>query len=1382
MKKRMFFAVLAATSLLFSTTVSAEVITLGNLDKGRVTTDVDFTLDGQAGSEYNGKIYYAGTTAYDTEFLLNAPEKKGFDFNYWTVRRGTQLFTIDNEFIEADDITDVEKTKILATKFQALAEKNGSVSFEANWTPHHYKLSFNGNGAPYGTMDDQNFTYGEAQRLRLNEYRKFYVITYVYNGATGGNDIATAESESTFNGWSETPNGPVVYTNGNEYKNITDEDGKSITLYANWTDKNITLPTPEKEGHIFSGWYKDPTFTNPIGGGGIEIKHTYTGPIYAKWTVNPYSVIFDAQGHGTAPAPRIINYGEKIQKPEDLSCDGYVFGGWYTDPECENEYDFDDPISHQITLYAKWTQIPYTITYTLDGGTATNPSTYTVDTETFTLNNPVKDGNTFTGWMGTDIENKKNTVTIRKGSIGNREYSATWDVNTYRVYFNGNGANGGSASPQSFEYGETKNLELNNYERKYKVTYSYKGADGGERPEDSLAIATFNGWAKTADGEKVYDDGQMVRNLTSVSGEDVTLYANWTLDSVTLPVPERTGFAFGGWYEDDTYETKASETTSYTPTSNCTLYAKWIANGYSVGFNGNGNTNDIEMADEVFEYNTEQELSDNLFERNYVVTYQYNGSDGGVRPENDTAVSEFDGWTKTQGSAIATYRNKERVKNLIYTQGGKVDLYAVWSAGSVTLPSPTRTGYELEGWYLDDTKVGVGGSTYEPEGDTILKAKWTPGTYNVIFNGNGATDGSMPKQTFTYDDERVQLNRNQYSRIYTITLDYNDNNVTPNETRTHEWRFVDWRTDRDGTSTTSYSDEQSVRNLIPSGNYILYANWAKGSAISMPQPSRVGYSFGGWFDSALKKCIVEPGDSYTPYSNITLKAKWIPNRYTITYKGNKATSGVMEPQTFEYDEEKAIKTNTYVREYTVTYDYNGAAAGMPYINKTVTAVFNGWAETETGDVVYNAGDPVKNLLTSGNKDLYAKWTLGTTTLPTPTKDGHTFDGWYKEEGLINKVGNGGETFQPTSDIMLHAKWLVNTYTVSFDNKGHGSKPADQTVLYAMTATRPANPTEDGYAFEGWYEDELYATPYNFGKPVKGDLTLYAKWRYDVYRIIFSSNSGSGSVPATIVLNSSTDKKEFGQAVPTKAGNTFFGWSASQTFSDKRIASSDALGGAEAPDGTYAELSYAWNITEYLEKTGGRLDADNNLYLYAQWKDARYTLRFDANGGTGPVPADGIFDTDQSTSDIQNVHPVKDGCLFYGWAATKSWSQDRIAADGDSGLRTAPDGSFAIGTSEGWTIDMYRSYTNGSYDNRTLTLYAQFSAETKTVEFNVKGHGTAPDTQYVAPGAKATEPTPAPVAAGWTFGGWYEDEAFTKKWNFNNSVVKDMTLYAQWTAN
>ena len=113
---------------------------------------------------------------------------------------------------------------------------------------------------------------------------------------------------------------------------------------------------------------------------------------------------------------------------------GYqAFDGWY---DGETKYEFGSPLSKNITLTAKFIPITYDITFDLDEGTAANPTSYTVESEAITLNNPVKTGYTFTGWSGTGLTGEDNlSVTIPKGSTGNRTYKAHFSQNSYTVLF-----------------------------------------------------------------------------------------------------------------------------------------------------------------------------------------------------------------------------------------------------------------------------------------------------------------------------------------------------------------------------------------------------------------------------------------------------------------------------------------------------------------------------------------------------------------------------------------------------------------------------------------------------------------------------------------------------------------------------------------------------------------------------------------------------------------------------------------------------------------------------------------------------------------------------------------------------------------------------------
>lgn len=175
----------------------------------------------------------------------------------------------------------------------------------------------------------------------------------------------------------------------------------SQTVLSGYTATEPTAPTAA--GWVFGGWYKEVACTNAF-----DFATPITGNItlYAKWTeegTTPvptyYTVTFDANGHGIAPAVQTVESGKTAAKPADPTETGWVFGGWYKEKECTNSFDFATPITGNITLYAKWTVAAYTVTFDANGhGTA--PAAQTVEHGKTAAKpaNPTASGWTFKGW------------------------------------------------------------------------------------------------------------------------------------------------------------------------------------------------------------------------------------------------------------------------------------------------------------------------------------------------------------------------------------------------------------------------------------------------------------------------------------------------------------------------------------------------------------------------------------------------------------------------------------------------------------------------------------------------------------------------------------------------------------------------------------------------------------------------------------------------------------------------------------------------------------------------------------------------------------------------------------------------------------------------
>lgn len=216
-----------------------------------------------------------------------------------------------------------------------------------------------------------------------------------------------------------------------------------------------------------------------------------------------YTVNFNANGHGTAPASLVsVVTGHNISAPIAPSSDGYHFEGWCNEEECIHNWDFStDTVTSNMVLYAKWSLSDYSIIYKLNGGSnaAINPESYTIESHDISLASPDKQGYKFSGWTYDETEIPQLNVTITKGSIGNRIYTANWMPNIYSVVLEGNGGTGTNLT--SYTYGTEITL-----------------------PTDYIKSGcTFEGW---------YDDpeftGRPITVLTPDYTGDITFYAKWT--------------------------------------------------------------------------------------------------------------------------------------------------------------------------------------------------------------------------------------------------------------------------------------------------------------------------------------------------------------------------------------------------------------------------------------------------------------------------------------------------------------------------------------------------------------------------------------------------------------------------------------------------------------------------------------------------------------------------------------------------------------------------------------------------------------------------------------------------------------------------------------
>jgi uncharacterized repeat protein (TIGR02543 family) len=190
-------------------------------------------------------------------------------------------------------------------------------------------------------------------------------------------------------------------------------------------------------------------------------------------------------------------------------------------------------------------------------------------------------------------------------------------------------------------------------------------------------------------------------------------------------------------------------------------------------------------------------------------------------------------------------------------------------------------------------------------------------------------------------------------------------------------------------------------------------------------------------------------------------------------------------------------------------------------------------------VRWSASDVTLSFDVNGHGTAPAAQTVvaGATATPPadPSETGFVFEGWYADAALTTPADF---TAPVTSATTLHAKWSIAQVAVSFDTSGRGTAPSAATVDYGTAPTRPTDPAETGFVFEGWYADAALTTPADFSAPVTSATTFYAEWSIAQVTVSFDMR-GRGTAPAAITVDYGTAVAK--PADPTATGFEFRGW-------------------------------------------------------------------------------------------------------------------------------------------------------------------------------------------------------------------------------------------------
>lgn len=867
------------------------------------------------------------------------------------------------------------------------------------------------------------------------------------------------------------------------------------------------------------------------------------------------------------------------------------------------------------------------VQYDLNGGTGNceNLSVTKGSKLTNICTSVSKPGYMFKGWK----DASGNTVTKDTIVNDNLKLTAEWEIKKYTLTVKPNGGVWNNQTENKTieqEYMSTTTIDNPTKGSTYKITFDSNNTNATISKNIVEAERPFSNWKLTKDVNDVTT--KLENNKFTFGTSNATIEANYGVNSnnTTLALISKAGHTCKWNTKSDGSGTSySSGYANYSANSNITLYAICSANSYKVLLDNQGATT-------AGTSNVSVTYGKNISNitvpaKEYKVTLVYDST----KTEEKTVKLTFGGYySETNGKGIQ-YINASGSGVKAYDKASNTTLYAKWNSASITLPTPSKTGYTFDGWYTQSSGGTKVSNTYTPAGNVTLYAHWTNVNYTLTINPNGGIWNNTTSNSTKTGTTNSKLSiANPTPKGYTVSFNSNGgNNVN---SITSQRTFTNWSLSGSGSiSGTTYT--------FGSGNATLTANYNNGS-ITLPSATKAGHKFKGWYSNGCGTTFIgNAGESYTPTSNVTLKACYSYYAYILDVYPNGGTwNGTTEKTRIEplANPKPSIYGNTnYTGKigstidipnpippsgYTVSFNTNG---GSSISSITSTKSFNGWNNSSPGTfsgTTYTYGE--------GSGYITANYKNNSVNLPKPTKSGYTFGGWYTASSGGTKVNN---TYTPTGNITLYAHWSANSYTLSFDANGCGTLG----VSY-VTATvgktygdaddgdgLPSIALTTGKKFDGWYTSSSGGNKITNSTTVTASSdngTLYAHCSYINYNINYNLANGThgSSHPTSAkygdVINISKPSKKVTislsrgtnasnakiSSTSVSAAQTFAGWTATNlnTTTARRGTSSSSVNTQWSSGSTKSTYTYYKNLT-----------ATNNatVNLTANWTQKNVTL-------------------------------------------------------------------------------------------------------------------------------------------------------------------------------
>ena len=955
-----------------------------------------------------------------------------------------------------------------------------------------------------------------------------------------------------------------------------------------------------------------------------------------------------------------------------------------------------------------------------------------IEDETITLSDASKTGYTFVKWTkdGEDI------TEIAQGSYGDITVTAVWQTVTYTLDMVMENDEGGYDGHYEGEENRTSFTVEDGFTfiepicdiRGYEFMGWYTLKNDGDKVE-GIALGTVGNKTYYARWQRS-EYTIVYRNTENAVNGNPTSY-NVESESITLIDPSKTGYTFAGWYSDPGFGQIADTTIETGSIGDLEFYAKWNAIVYSIdyvlyeGVNGDNPTS----------YTVEDEITLHAAARD---GYSFGGWFTDSAFEN--AIDKIALGSTGNMTLYAKWYYTGTVS--FVTNGGSAIESVTQEYGTVLVApeDPTREHYTFVGWYSDEALQNEYVFSTMPDIDFTLYAKWKAVEYNITYVLNGGENGLNPD-------------------VYTVESAFDFAEATKTG-----YTFVAWYTLPDFTSAP-------VSSIVAgtSGNITLYANYSINSytisfdsaggseiasitqeydtAVSAPaNPSRNGYGFNGW--------LTEEGEAFVfdkiPAYDVALTADWELIEYTITYNLNGGVNASANPAYYTIEDE----TVTFAAPTRRGYTFEGWFADSEYAVEitSVPAGSYGVIEVEAKwaiivyDITYYNVDGLEN----PNPGTYTVEDV--VSFAEVFKLGHTFGGFFKEEGFVTPVTGIAEG--SIGDVAVYAKYTVNTYevwldgkdeadyTVSFDLGGASGSVASQHIAGDTALEYPAIPQRSGYMFGGWYQSEdCTGNAYDFTSSVRSDITLYAKWIEISNTAITIGDSVSVSVEGTTL--------HYYDFVPLVSGD----------ISVTTTGTVDTFGYLYDGDGTL------------LRSNDDGSDGTNFLIKYNVTAGEKYTIAFRGYGkassgesvlylsGNNTVAAGGtaaesgiMREITFGTSFTLPVPEAREGYVFRGWA------------DADGTMYTDAEGNSI------------RVFDKGE----ETVLVSMWEVDGFDITFVTNG-GTPVETVTIPRGGRVDINSFVTTRSGYSFLGWYLSASESEPYNATVMPDHDFTLYAKWTA-